>query len=114
MKFRIEAPTTGELDVAEARLRLLFEMAEGSPDFRNRRRDQGDERARDSRRYFNQVVPADGLTVYAVVYGNYEPAETHSLWATEALAEQQIERLDGSMWEVVPWGIGTSLPAATP
>lgn len=56
-------------------------------------------------------------SVWAVVYGNYEPAEVDSLWATEELARKELARkreaaLDkaagsASMWRVVEWSVGT-------
>lgn len=42
------------------------------------------------------------MKVYAVVFGNYEPSETDSIWTTEALAEARVEQMDGYDWRVVP------------
>lgn len=56
MRVRIEALTTAELDVAEAAARRVFELGEGSPDYRNRQRRQGAERTPGQRRYFNDVT----------------------------------------------------------
>jgi hypothetical protein len=52
------------------------------------------------------------MTVWAVMYGNYEPAEIDSLWATEELARRREDELDAApgstgMWRVVPWTVGT-------
>ena len=44
-------------------------------------------------------------SVWAVVFSNYEPAETHSVWATKELAEEQAEKLDGP-WGVEEWSVG--------
>lgn len=56
------------------------------------------------------------MNIWAVVYGNYEPAEVDSLWATEDLALRREEKLDEaadgdmSMWRVVQWKVGTEDP----
>jgi hypothetical protein len=52
------------------------------------------------------------MTVWAVVYGNYEPTEVDSLWATEELAKRRKDEVDAQplssgMWDVVPWTVGT-------
>ena len=45
------------------------------------------------------------VSVWAVVFSNYEPAEVASLWATEKLAEVEAARLDGP-WEVMEMTVG--------
>lgn len=45
------------------------------------------------------------MTVYAVVYSNYEPAEVDSLWMTRELAERRADELD-SGWTVTPMSVG--------
>lgn len=55
------------------------------------------------------------LTVYAVVYSNYDPPETDSIYATRELAcaraKQLNERDDTGMWEVMERMVRTELPA---
>jgi len=46
--------------------------------------------------------------IYAVVFGNYFPRETDTLWSTEELAEERAEQLDGD-WRVVPMLVHESL-----
>lgn len=46
------------------------------------------------------------MSVWAVVYSNYEPAEVDSLWATEELANIRLSQLLGD-WTVVEWAVGT-------
>lgn len=51
------------------------------------------------------------LTVYAVEYGNYSPAEIDSLWATQELADRRVARLNAGQdawpWYVKAWQVGT-------
>lgn len=44
------------------------------------------------------------LTVYAVVFSNYEPTEVDSLWRTQESADKRADELDGD-WRVVPWRV---------
>ena len=44
----------------------------------------------------------NGYWVWVVKYGNYEPAEVDSIWATEEQADARVEELAGGMWEVSP------------
>jgi hypothetical protein len=45
--------------------------------------------------------------VWAVVYGNYEPAEVDSIWATKGAAEKHVETLaDDIGWKIVSWVVG--------
>lgn len=46
------------------------------------------------------------MTVWAIIYSNYEPNEVHSLWATKDLAEQHIPDDDGD-WRIIAWTVGT-------
>jgi len=50
------------------------------------------------------------MSVWLVVYGNYEPAEIHSIWKTKERAEQECDRLDHAMrrgpWHVEEWEVG--------
>lgn len=46
--------------------------------------------------------PAGPLMVWAVIFSNYEPVETDSLWTTEERAEERAEEL-GDGWRVVSW-----------
>ena len=46
------------------------------------------------------------MTVWAIIYGNYEPAEVHSLWATKELAEKHLPK-DDYGWTVAEWEVGT-------
>lgn len=46
------------------------------------------------------------MIVWAVVYGNYEPPETDSLWTTEIAAQKRADDLDeaddlGAAWRVM-------------
>lgn len=45
------------------------------------------------------------LTVYVVEYGNYDPPEIESLWATQELADRRVAELkDGpAPWHPWPW-----------
>lgn len=47
------------------------------------------------------------MTVWVVVYSNYEPAEVDSLWTTEAEAAKRRDELNATsntgMWESEPW-----------
>jgi hypothetical protein len=49
------------------------------------------------------------MTIYAVVYSNYEPAEVDSLWEAEEDADRRCEQCnaksDTGMWKVVPWTV---------
>jgi hypothetical protein len=49
------------------------------------------------------------LTVWAVVYGNYRPAEVDSLWQTEALARRRADDLGGD-WHVTEEAVGWEAP----
>ncbi len=48
-----------------------------------------------------EAAPA---TVWAVVYGNYDPAEVDSLWASKSLAERRADAL-GDDWRVIEWKV---------
>jgi hypothetical protein len=43
--------------------------------------------------------------VYVLQYGNYEPAEIHSIHATAESAEAERDSLDDNSWEVVRWEV---------
>jgi len=45
------------------------------------------------------------VSVWLIVYGNYEPAEVHSIWKTKERAEQECDRLGGP-WHVEEWEVG--------
>jgi len=49
------------------------------------------------------------LTVWAVVYGNYRPAEVDSLWQTEPLARRRADDLGGD-WHVTEEAVGWEAP----
>lgn len=44
--------------------------------------------------------------VYAVIYGNYEPAEVDSLWSTRERADERAAEL-GEGWTTVNWQVKT-------
>ncbi len=49
------------------------------------------------------------MTVWAVVYRNYEPTEVDSLWATKELALRRVAELNNAIvdgWNVVQWTVG--------
>lgn len=105
VKIRIEGETADELDVAEALLRLVFTAGPASQDYRNRRRRQGDQRVPGWRRYVDDnVKPITRLSLYAVVFSNYEPAEVDSVHITRELAGARLDQLDG-MWKVEEWTV---------
>lgn len=114
MKIRIEAETPAELDVAESLLRLVFEAGPASEDYRNRRRRQGPQRVPGWRRYVDKdVKPITRISLYDVVYGNYEPSEVDSTHLRREAADKRADEL-GGMWHVVAYGIDLAsiLPAA--
>lgn len=43
-------------------------------------------------------------TVWAVMFGNYEPSEIDSLWDTEEDADKRAAQLDGD-WRVFQMGV---------
>lgn len=49
------------------------------------------------------------MTVYAVVFSNYEPPEVDSLWVSQELAELRRDELSDqgrSGWDVEPMPVG--------
>ena len=40
--------------------------------------------------------------VYAIVYGNYDPPEVMSLYASREMAEKDIGQFKGTMVEIIP------------
>jgi hypothetical protein len=48
-------------------------------------------------------VPTD-LTIWAVVYSNYEPPEVAAMYDNEAAAQAHADDLDGP-WHVVAWRV---------
>ena len=47
------------------------------------------------------------LTVWAVVFSNYDPAEVAAIYYNEAAAEAHAEDLDGD-WNAVAWRVGST------
>jgi hypothetical protein len=47
------------------------------------------------------------MDVWAIVYGNYDPPELHSLWESEELAEAVRAQLDDEAWQVIERHVGT-------
>lgn len=45
------------------------------------------------------------MSVWAVVFSNYEPAEVDSLWTTEDRARERADEL-GDGWTVTEWEVG--------
>lgn len=45
------------------------------------------------------------MTVWAVIFSNYEPTEVDSIWSTKERAEERAEELDDGMWRVIAWEV---------
>ncbi len=49
------------------------------------------------------------MIVYAVVYGNYYPAEVISVWRTKEQAQSAVDEANAegrtSMWEIAEWHV---------
>ena len=46
------------------------------------------------------------LIIWAVIFSNYEPTETDSLWTTKERAEERADEL-GDGWRVVAWAVSS-------
>lgn len=45
------------------------------------------------------------MSVWAIVYSNYEPAEVHSIWISEERAEEERIKLITVLKQPGPWHI---------
>lgn len=54
------------------------------------------------------------MDVWAVVFGNYEPQETDSVWETKELAQRRARKLNFPVgeWTVEPWEVHNEENAA--